>query len=315
MKKAAAEAGPAGDGGAESATSTAATATADAGSAADGGTQPLIGMDALGLVARALVSANASAAPKDAKRAARNRRRKLRRRSKAAAEEAARAGARETRPADTPSAAVVESSEAAPALPSDAVGGADAVSSPSPPVAAPKVVSETPLVAAACAPPQAAEQAPERAEGVDEVRTEPDAEAPAVAVEAEAAAAPLRAEQVLAEQAATSLPPVIIGTATRAMGCFAKYSVYLLARDASDPDPVERRYSEFRALYKALRAAFPSTCPRGFPSKTWAFALREKVVEERRAGLQAFLERILAVPEIAECDLVDEFFTQPLRVQ
>lgn len=105
----------------------------------------------------------------------------------------------------------------------------------------------------------------------------------------------------------------IVGVETRALGCFNKHTVYMVTREASGKAPVERRYSAFRHLYKEISREHPSF--KGsfrFPGKR-TFAMRDSVVADRHARLQAFLDTILTNREICESRVFEAFMADDVE--
>ena len=86
--------------------------------------------------------------------------------------------------------------------------------------------------------------------------------------------------------------------------------------DATRPWLVGRRFSEFAALDASLRGAYPSLTFPALPSSYVLFPLDPAVVEEREAGLGAYLGALLRdLPELLKTRHVDEFLQVSARIR
>ena len=86
--------------------------------------------------------------------------------------------------------------------------------------------------------------------------------------------------------------------------------------DATVPWLVGRRFSEFAALDASLRGAYPSLTFPALPSSYVLFPLDPAVVEEREAGLGAYLGALLRdLPELLKTRHVDEFLQVSARIR
>ena len=89
-----------------------------------------------------------------------------------------------------------------------------------------------------------------------------------------------------------------------------------LTVDATRPWLVGRRFSEFAALDASLRGAYPSLTFPALPSPYVLFPLDPAVVEEREAGLGAYLGALLRdLPELLKTRHVDEFLQVSARIR
>lgn len=95
------------------------------------------------------------------------------------------------------------------------------------------------------------------------------------------------------------------------------YSVMVLRIDDGidkDKGSVERSYSDFAVLNKALRKEFPSFLKDvKFPGKVLGQSsnLNSKVIESRRVAFQAFLQTVYPHPEVRKHPAFKEFFYLP----
>ncbi|KAK2550022.1 Sorting nexin-21 [Acropora cervicornis] len=95
------------------------------------------------------------------------------------------------------------------------------------------------------------------------------------------------------------------------------YSVMVLRIDDGidkDKGSVERSYSDFTVLNKALRKEFPSFLKDvNFPGKVLGQSsnLNSKVIESRRVAFQAFLQTVYPHPEVRKHPAFKEFFYLP----
>ncbi|XP_043196221.1 sorting nexin-27-like, partial [Amphibalanus amphitrite] len=84
---------------------------------------------------------------------------------------------------------------------------------------------------------------------------------------------------------------------------FIVYNIYMAGRHLCS-----RRYSEFANLHKELKREFVDFSFPSLPGK-WPLKMSEQQLDQRRRGLEAYLEKICSVRAIAESDLVQEFLT------
>ena len=98
---------------------------------------------------------------------------------------------------------------------------------------------------------------------------------------------------------------------------FQFYSVMVFRIDDGidkDKGSVERSYSDFAVLNKALRKEFPSFLKDlNFPGKVLGQSsnLNSKVIESRRVAFQAFLQTVYSHPEVRQHPAFKEFFYLP----
>lgn len=84
---------------------------------------------------------------------------------------------------------------------------------------------------------------------------------------------------------------------------FVAYNIYMAGRHLCS-----RRYSEFANLHKELKREFVDFTFPSLPGK-WPLKMSEQQLDQRRRGLEAYLEKVCSVRAIAESDLVQEFLT------
>lgn len=82
---------------------------------------------------------------------------------------------------------------------------------------------------------------------------------------------------------------------------FAVYNIYMAGRHLCS-----RRYREFANLHAALKKEFIGFNFPKLPGK-WPFALSGQQVDQRRRGLELYLEKVCAVRVIAESDIMHQF--------
>jgi len=68
---------------------------------------------------------------------------------------------------------------------------------------------------------------------------------------------------------------------------------------------VEKRFSEFDELFKALKNSFATTPI--LPNKSFIFKMTEKELDQRRAGLEDFLQKIVVRSDLMNSDAVKGF--------
>ncbi|XP_073978473.1 sorting nexin 27 isoform X2 [Rhodnius prolixus] len=84
---------------------------------------------------------------------------------------------------------------------------------------------------------------------------------------------------------------------------FAVFNIYMAGRHLCS-----RRYREFSNLHNALKKEFLGFNFPKLPGK-WPFALSGQQVDQRRRGLELYLEKVCAVRVIAESDIMHQFLT------
>lgn len=68
---------------------------------------------------------------------------------------------------------------------------------------------------------------------------------------------------------------------------------------------IEKRFSEFDSLFKALKNSYHSLPL--LPNKTYLFKMTEKDLEVRREGLEEFLRKIIIRNDLMNSELVKQF--------
>ncbi|XP_066902630.1 sorting nexin-27 [Halyomorpha halys] len=84
---------------------------------------------------------------------------------------------------------------------------------------------------------------------------------------------------------------------------FAVFNIYMAGRHLCS-----RRYREFSNLHSALKKEFVGFNFPKLPGK-WPFTLSGQQVDQRRRGLELYLEKVCAVRVIAESDVMHQFLT------
>ncbi|XP_037082859.1 sorting nexin-27-like [Pollicipes pollicipes] len=84
---------------------------------------------------------------------------------------------------------------------------------------------------------------------------------------------------------------------------FVVYNIYMAGRHLCS-----RRYREFANLHKELKREFVDFNFPSLPGK-WPLKMSEQQLDQRRRGLEAYLEKICSVRAIAESELVQQFLT------
>ncbi|KAF6211007.1 hypothetical protein GE061_014120 [Apolygus lucorum] len=84
---------------------------------------------------------------------------------------------------------------------------------------------------------------------------------------------------------------------------FAVFNIYMAGRHLCS-----RRYREFANLHSELKKEFGGFSFPKLPGK-WPFALSGQQVDQRRRGLELYLEKVCAVRVIAESDVMHRFLT------
>lgn len=102
---------------------------------------------------------------------------------------------------------------------------------------------------------------------------------------------------------------VVRGSLSPAIGAYVVYNVTVLTLDGG-PMKIRKRYSEFDDLRLKLIAAFPNATTSSLPllpPKSAIYKFRAKFLEQRRAGLQYFLNCVMLNPEYSGSPLVKDF--------
>lgn len=68
---------------------------------------------------------------------------------------------------------------------------------------------------------------------------------------------------------------------------------------------VEKRFSEFDSLYKAIKNGYHN--PPALPNKNFLFKMSEKDLENRKKGLEEFLQKIVTRNDLMNSDVVKSF--------
>ncbi|BGP30845.1 tRNA (guanine-N(7)-)-methyltransferase (tRNA(m7G46)-methyltransferase) [Rhodotorula toruloides] len=71
-----------------------------------------------------------------------------------------------------------------------------------------------------------------------------------------------------------------------------------------------RRYSEFLSLYNKLKEKFPSTRNLDFPSKRLVGAWSKEFIEQRRVGLERYLQNVIKLPAVCVSDELRSFLSK-----
>lgn len=95
---------------------------------------------------------------------------------------------------------------------------------------------------------------------------------------------------------------------------FALYVVEV-QRQAGDQMPaavwvVTRRYSEFHELHQHLRRRYPSTRDLEFPRRRVVMKLQKQFLQNRRLGLEAYLQQLLRMPDVCRSRELRSFLSQ-----
>lgn len=95
---------------------------------------------------------------------------------------------------------------------------------------------------------------------------------------------------------------------------FALYVVEV-QRQAGDQMPaavwvVTRRYSEFHELHQHLRRRYPSTRELEFPRRRVVMKLQKQFLQNRRLGLEVYLQQLLRMPDVCRSRELRSFLSQ-----
>lgn len=95
---------------------------------------------------------------------------------------------------------------------------------------------------------------------------------------------------------------------------FALYVVEV-QRQAGDQMPaavwvVTRRYSEFHELHQHLRRRYPSTRELEFPRRRVVMKLQKQFLQNRRTGLENYLQQLLRMPDVCRSRELRSFLSQ-----
>ncbi|KAL4877214.1 PXA domain-containing protein [Aspergillus karnatakaensis] len=95
---------------------------------------------------------------------------------------------------------------------------------------------------------------------------------------------------------------------------FAMYVVEVL-RNAGEQMPaaswaVARRYSEFHELHHQLRMRYPSVRLLEFPRRRMVMKLQKEFLQKRRLALEAYLQKLLLLPEVCRSRELRAFLSQ-----
>lgn len=95
---------------------------------------------------------------------------------------------------------------------------------------------------------------------------------------------------------------------------FALYVVEV-QRQAGDQMPaavwvVTRRYSEFHELHQRLRRRYPSTRDLEFPRRRVVMKLQKAFLQNRRLGLETYLQQLLRMPDVCRSRELRSFLSQ-----
>ncbi|BGP23533.1 tRNA (guanine-N(7)-)-methyltransferase (tRNA(m7G46)-methyltransferase) [Rhodotorula toruloides] len=113
-----------------------------------------------------------------------------------------------------------------------------------------------------------------------------------------------------------TIPGTTVGQASAAASgaTFQLYlvEVHLLAEDGTFRAGwiTTRRYSEFLALYNKLKEKFPSTRTFDFPSKRLVGAWSKEFIDQRRVGLERYLQNVVKVPAVCASDELQSFLSK-----
>lgn len=88
-----------------------------------------------------------------------------------------------------------------------------------------------------------------------------------------------------------------------------------LQRNAGEQMPaaswaVARRYSEFHELHNKLRMRYPSVRNLDFPRRRMVMKLQKEFLQKRRQALEAYLQRLLLLPEVCRSRDLRAFLSQ-----
>lgn len=96
-----------------------------------------------------------------------------------------------------------------------------------------------------------------------------------------------------------------------------EYAVYIIKvqRQAGDQMPaaswaIAHRYSEFHELHSKLRRRYPSTRNLEFPRRRMVMKLQKQFLHNRRVALEAYLRRLLLMPDVCRSRELRSFLSQ-----
>lgn len=96
-----------------------------------------------------------------------------------------------------------------------------------------------------------------------------------------------------------------------------EYAVYIIKvhRQAGDQMPaaswaIAHRYSEFHDLHSRLRRRYPSTRNLEFPRRRMVMKLQKQFLHNRRVSLEAYLRRLLLMPDVCRSRELRSFLSQ-----
>lgn len=96
-----------------------------------------------------------------------------------------------------------------------------------------------------------------------------------------------------------------------------EYAVYIIKvqRQAGDQMPaaswaIAHRYSEFHDLHSKLRRRYPSTRNLEFPRRRMVMKLQKQFLHNRRVALEAYLRRLLLMPDVCRSRELRSFLSQ-----
>ncbi|KAL3459942.1 PXA domain-containing protein [Aspergillus heterothallicus] len=96
-----------------------------------------------------------------------------------------------------------------------------------------------------------------------------------------------------------------------------EYAVYVVEvqRNAGEQMPaaswvVARRYSEFHELHHQLRMRYPSVRQLEFPRRRMVMKLQKEFLQKRRLALEAYLQKLLLLPEVCRSRDLRAFLSQ-----
>lgn len=101
-----------------------------------------------------------------------------------------------------------------------------------------------------------------------------------------------------------------------------EYAVYVIKvrRQAGDQMPaaswaIAHRYSEFHELHSRLRRRYPSTRNLEFPRRRMVMKLQKQFLHNRRMSLEAYLRRLLQMPDVCRSRELRSFLSQQAITQ
>ena len=102
----------------------------------------------------------------------------------------------------------------------------------------------------------------------------------------------------------TSFRPISVPSFELVVTPGEKYYVFKIHYD--DQFICSRRYSEFVDLHNALKVEFVDFKFPKLPGK-WPFQMNEQQIEQRRRGLESYLQKVISVKVIAAFEAMQEF--------